>query len=76
MSPIQAAYINALLADASYVEGVGRGDLNPSRFVSRVTTTQANFLAANFTVASSIESPKPLGMGFDAIVWQGKAESR
>ncbi len=73
MNSIQIAYINALLADAVYVENIGRGEINASRFESRLTATQANYLAANFTVLSSIESSKSLGSGFDAIVWQGKA---
>ena len=73
MNPIQTAYINALLADASYVERVPVGDITAGLFSPRLTTTQANYLAANFEVISSIESPKTQGMGFDAMVWRGRA---
>lgn len=62
--------INALLADASYITvtpNMTATDLaNATK--DRLTTTQANYLAANFEVVSSIESPKALGSGFDAAV--------
>ena len=72
MIAITSAYINALLADAAYVGNIGGGGINASRFEPRLTTAQANFLAANFTVAASHESP--IG-GFDAVVWQIKPGS-
>ena len=75
MNTIQAAYINALLADTAYVESIGLGDIDVARFEARLTPAQANYLAANFAVLSSIESPKALGSGFDAVVWQGKAST-
>lgn len=49
--------------------------INAGDFEKRLAANQANYLAANFTVLSSIESSKPLGTGFDAVVWQGKAET-
>ncbi len=73
MSYIQKAYINALLADAAYVESLKTGAINAGDFEKRLSETQANYLAANFTILSSVESSKPLGNGFDAVVWQGKA---
>jgi len=46
---------------------------------TRLTPTQAAYLAANFTVVTSIETPDTidplLGTGFDAVVWQIKAGS-
>lgn len=77
MNPIQTAYINALLADASYVDvSVG---INSADMRTRLTPTQAAYLAANFTVVTSIETPNTLnpllGTGFDAVVWQIKAGS-
>jgi pimeloyl-ACP methyl ester carboxylesterase len=75
MNSVQTAYINALLADAVCVERIERGGINAARFEQRLTGTQAAFLAANFTVLDSIESAKPLGFGFDAVVWKVKSGS-
>lgn len=79
MTPIQTAYINALLADASYVEGILVGAVAADTFQDRLTPTQAAYLAANFTVVTSVETPNTinpvLGTGFDAVVWQIKAGS-
>jgi hypothetical protein len=79
MNPIQTAYINALLADASYVVDIQRGDQVDTKFKDRLTPTQAAYLAANFTVLASIETPNTinplLGTGFDAVVWQIKPGS-
>ncbi|WP_172424442.1 hypothetical protein AAHN93_07165 [Vandammella animalimorsus] len=61
MNEIQVAYINALLADASYVTEIAVGEATSNGFGDRLTTTQAAYLAANFEVVSSIESPKMLG---------------
>ena len=76
MNTIQTAYINALLADASYVEAIRKGELNASAFKGRLTQSQADFLAANFKVKDSVETPSILGSlvdpGFDAVVWEGK----
>ncbi len=77
MNQIQYAYVSALLADASYLEvGV---PLDSDVYQKRLTPTQATYLAANFTVVTSIETPNTidpqLGTGFDAVVWQIKAGS-
>jgi hypothetical protein len=72
MSPIQTAYINALLADASYVERVAVGSVTAGQFSTRLTSTQAAYLAANFTVLASEESSDG---GFDAVVWRVKDNS-
>lgn len=72
MTSINFSYINALLADASYVSTIN-GFPDTIELSKRLTTTQATFLTANFTILNSIESPKPSGTGFDAVVWQGKA---
>lgn len=68
---IQTAYINALLADAAYVDANSLATDLPER----MTPTQAAYLAANFEVVSAINtSDIPLvGSGFDAMVWRGKA---
>ncbi|WP_343293934.1 calcium-binding protein [Vandammella animalimorsus] len=77
MNAIKIGYINALLADASYVTvqpGMTEAKLLDAT-KDRLTTTQAAYLAANFEVVSSIESPRQLGSGFDAVVWRVKADS-
>lgn len=68
MNSISTAYINALLADASYVRIVNRAP-DDSDIRDRLTPTQATYLAANFTVKASHQSPTG---GFDAVVWEGK----
>ena len=79
MNSIETAYINALLADASYIERIRVGNIIPGDFKDRLTETQAAYLAANFTVVTSLETPNTinplLGTGFDPVVWQIKAGS-
>ena len=77
MKTIESAYINALLADAAYrpvTASMSQGELL-GELETRMTTTQATFIAQNFEVLSSIETPTLLGMGFDAVAWRGKAGS-
>ena len=73
MQSIQDAFINALLADAAYV------DINPildlsEQLSSRMTLQLAQLIEDNFTVATSIFTPDNVidGAGFDAVVWRGK----
>ena len=78
MNLMRRIFVNALLADASYV------DLQleaPATDISRdlkerMTPTQAAYIAANFEVASVINSSDiPLvGSGFDATVWRGRGD--
>ncbi len=72
MNQIATAYINALLADASYVNVLS--GINSSEMQTRMTATQAAFLDDNFEVLESVETSQPLGLGFDAVVWRGKAK--
>jgi hypothetical protein len=63
MSNIQSAYINALLADASYVDLAASA--TPADVIeatkTRLTPTQAAYLSANFEIASTVnESDNPL----------------
>ncbi|MDB5874493.1 MAG: hypothetical protein JWQ07_3935, partial [Ramlibacter sp.] len=69
---IQNAYINALLADAAYVDA----DLLATDLPKRMTPTLAAYITANFEAVSSINtSDIPLlGSGFDATVWRGRAD--
>lgn len=80
MPNIADAYVNALLADASYVKtlqnGLAGAQLQQA-LQERMTPTLATFIAGNFVVASHIETSDgdsvPIGSGFDATVWRGKA---
>jgi Ca2+-binding RTX toxin-like protein len=77
MTTITQAYINALLADAAYVDlisGPLSNPINLDALSTRMTSIQAAYLDANFEIASSINtSDSPLlGSGFDAVVWRGK----
>jgi hypothetical protein len=68
---IQNAYINAVLADAAYIDV----DSNfKSELDKRLIAAQANYLVTNFEViASENKSDNPLfGSGFDAVFWKGK----
>ena len=78
MKIITNAYINALLADAAYVDLLNEpldSPTNRRNLADRLTPTQAAYLASNFEVASTAnESDNPLaGSGFDAVVWRGRA---
>ena len=76
MPTLNDAFVNALLADASYVTLQNkRGDPLDSAdryiaFASRLTPTLATYLTTNFEVLDQKISPDG---GFDAIVWQGLA---
>lgn len=74
MKKIEFAYINALLADAAYISLKlnGTADDLVLELSKRMTPTQAQFIADNFEVLNSIETPKLLGSGFDAVVWKGR----
>lgn len=63
---IKNAYINALLADASYVDEI----FELSKIAVRMTQTQAQYINDNFEIKNQTLSPTG---GFDAVVWQGKA---
>jgi hypothetical protein len=74
MTTINDTYINALLADAAYVDDLkdndSGGDL-ARKLSPRMTQPQATFIATNFTVASHFESDDSSGSGFDGTVWRG-----
>lgn len=78
MTAISNAWVNALLADAAYVdvldESLNSSD-NIRRLGERMTPELATYIAANFEVASAINTPDwpALGSGFDATVWRGRA---
>ncbi len=74
---INSAYINALLADASYVELTnqnGEVETDPTiikaNLALRITQPLANFITTNFEVLN--QEPDSLLDGFSATVWKGK----
>ncbi|GLS13350.1 hypothetical protein [Hydrogenophaga electricum] len=76
MIDVAKSYINGLLADSTYVNvtpGMDRDQLIEA-LTARMTPTLAAFIADNFEVASSINTPEIplLGSGFDATVWKGR----
>ena len=76
MPTIRDTYINALLADAAYVDDLAdglKGDALRIVLSPRMTPDLATFIAANFEVAAHKESNDTFGSGFDATAWRGKA---
>jgi hypothetical protein len=79
MSTINETYINALLADAAYVNmhALTGSNADPlltdaaltARIAARMTQPQADFITTNFEVLN--QELSPIG-GFDAVVWKGK----
>ncbi|UIN22213.1 hypothetical protein [Herbaspirillum frisingense] len=76
MNTVKTTYVNALLADASYVNlrnGDGiiteQSELRSSLAAS-LTQPQAEFLLLNFDILTQTLSPSG---GFDAVVWRGKS---
>lgn len=71
MTTINDTYINALLADASYVlgllDGMGSGALS-AQLSLRMTPILAKYISDNFSVVSVSD---PAIAGFNAVVWKG-----
>ncbi|RQO54416.1 hypothetical protein DBR47_22460 [Paucibacter sp. KBW04] len=74
MNSLENTYINALLADAVYVDLAPTSDLRTA-LKGRLTPSLADFVATNFSVLTSVNSPGVMGSGFDATVWKGAANS-
>ena len=75
MTTISEIYINALLADATYAIDESYSAQNfrlESTLSTRMTATQAKFIAENFEIDSHFESDDVWGSGFDAVAWKGK----
>lgn len=69
MTTIKDAFVNAMLADASYVNEL-TPDLTGTGLTillaGRLTPDLAKLVGDNFTVLTQVESP---GSSFDAVVW-------
>jgi Ca2+-binding RTX toxin-like protein len=74
MTTINDTYINALLADASYVDGLRNGFLE-DQLKGRMTPELANFIGKNFTVKTQASNDRIINLdsSFDATVWVGNA---
>jgi len=74
MTTIQAAYWNALLADATYALDAPAANVSGLELLdllkSRMTEPVAAYIAANFSIVTHIETDDVLGSGFDATVWR------
>jgi Ca2+-binding RTX toxin-like protein len=73
MTTINDAYINALLADACYVDDLlpgMTGTALASQVSGRMTADVAAYIGANFTVVQQVGG---LASSFDATVWRGNA---
>jgi hypothetical protein len=79
MSTITEAYINAILADATYaltssnINGITGGRLEDI-LKERMTPELAKYIGENFTVVTNIDTDDVAESGFDATVWVGKTE--
>ena len=75
MTTVSSTFINALLADATYVHGLAllapssSSDLKDA-LSPRMTPMLADYISQNFSVVTQIESGDFLGSGFDATVWR------
>lgn len=67
MTAINDAFINALLADASYVGGLTSTRVLSDDLKPRMTPTLAEYIGKNFSVVTQIESGFS---SFDATVWR------
>ena len=76
MTTINNTYINALLADATYVHNIDPNKIVGSLSANlspRMTPALAAYISSNFSVLTQIESGDTLlpgFSGFDATVWQ------
>ena len=76
MSKVSPIYINALLADAAYIDlPMGELESDPNSFnklSKRMTPQLARFIADNFEVIDNRYASEYHESGFDAIVWKGR----
>lgn len=81
MNKINDAFINAILADATYaldtngLEDKAGEDLK-NLLSKRMTPDLAEYIADNFTVVTHRESGDVLGSGFDATVWKRNSDNK
>lgn len=75
MTTLGESFVNALLADASYVDDLvvgATGAVLSGKVAGRMTPTLAEFIGENFTVVTQVTG---LASSFDAVVWRGNANT-
>lgn len=73
MNSISQTYINALLADATYVHNIDpllTDKPLEEKLSDRMTPALAKYVSKNFSVVTQIESGDFFASGFDATVWR------
>ena len=67
---LKDVYVNALLADAVYVDSLLKINSVDEQdgLIHRMTKSQAKFIVDNFEVIASLETNDINGSGFDAVV--------
>jgi len=76
MTSISDTYINALLADATYVHGLNPNSDLETALADRMTPVLAKYIDENFSVVTQIQSGDLAGSGFDATVWRQTATNK
>ena len=70
MTTILDTFINALLADATYVNDLTSLSNLTEKLAPRMTPTLAAYIDENFDLVTQIETSEITGSGFDATVWK------
>jgi trimeric autotransporter adhesin len=70
MYSISDAFINALLADATYVNNLTSTSNLSADLAPRMTPTLAAYIDERFDLVTQIETSEYVGSGFDATVWK------
>jgi hypothetical protein len=73
MTTIHDTYINALLADATYVDDLQRGMTGVAlrdKLAGRMTSEQAAYIGDNFSVVAQVSG---LNSSFEATIWKDKS---
>ncbi len=83
MQKINSAFINALLADATYALKINnwenQGFNLASTLQDRMTPTLANYIGEHYTVITHIDTDDNVistGSGFDATVWKDNSNGK
>jgi Ca2+-binding RTX toxin-like protein len=76
MTSIYDTYVNALLADATYVHGLNSNSNLATALAERMTPTLAKYISQNFRIVTQVQSGDIVGSGFDATVWRQTATGK
>ena len=70
MNTINDTFLNALLADATYVNNLTSNSDLSIRLSTRMTPTIAAYIDQNFDLVTQFETSEFTGSGFDVTVWR------